>query len=138
MEEEPAGRCGYKAYGTEAISTVRENPYLLAKEIQGIGFATADQIAQKLGIPKDAENRARAGIDHVLLEATSDGHCVHPLRLLKESTTKILDVHEDIIEKALTRMLTGGQLILEEIDDEPLVFLPYLRRAEVGTATIID
>jgi exodeoxyribonuclease V alpha subunit len=64
----------FKTYGEQAIETVRNNPYVLAKDIYGIGFATADQIAQKVGIPRDSLNRARAGIDHVLLEATSDGH----------------------------------------------------------------
>jgi len=53
----------FKTYGNLAIQTVRENPYTLAKEIHGIGFATADQIAQSVGIPKDSQNRARAGID---------------------------------------------------------------------------
>jgi exodeoxyribonuclease V alpha subunit len=65
----------FKTYGEQAIEKVRCNPYTLAKDIHGIGFATADQIAQKVGIPRDSINRARAGIDHVLLEATSDGHC---------------------------------------------------------------
>ena len=65
----------FKTYGSLAIQTVQENPYTLAKEIHGIGFATADQIAQSVGIPKDSQNRARAGIDHVLLGATSEGHC---------------------------------------------------------------
>jgi ribosomal protein S13 len=65
----------FKTYGEQAIEKVRSNPYTLAKDIYGIGFATADQIAQKVGIPRDSLNRARAGIDHVLLEATSDGQC---------------------------------------------------------------
>ena len=69
----------FKAYGEQAIEKVRSNPYTLAKDIYGIGFATADQIAQKVGIPKDSINRAKAGIDHTLLEATSDGHCALPL-----------------------------------------------------------
>ena len=69
----------FKTYGEQAIEKVRSNPYMLAKDIYGIGFATADQIAQKVGIPRDSLNRARAGIDHVLLEATSDGHCALPL-----------------------------------------------------------
>jgi exodeoxyribonuclease V alpha subunit len=64
----------YKTYGEQAIEKVRENPYTLAKDIHGIGFATADQIAQRVGIPKDSQNRAKAGIDHVLLGATSEGH----------------------------------------------------------------
>jgi exodeoxyribonuclease V alpha subunit len=65
----------FKAYGERAIEKVQNDPYMLAKDIYGIGFATADQIAQRVGIPRDSLNRARAGIDHVLLEATSDGHC---------------------------------------------------------------
>jgi exodeoxyribonuclease V alpha subunit len=69
----------FKTYGSLAIQTVQENPYTLAKEIHGIGFRTADQIAQSVGIPKDSQNRARAGLDHVLMEATSEGHCTLPL-----------------------------------------------------------
>ena len=60
----------FKTYGEQAIEKVRSNPYTLANDIYGIGFATADQIAQKVGIPRDSLDRARAGIDHVLLEAT--------------------------------------------------------------------
>src|SRR5437879_7896089 len=60
----------FKTYGEQAIERVRENPYTLPKDIYGIGFATADQIAQQVGIPRDSLNRARAGIDHMLLEAT--------------------------------------------------------------------
>src|SRR5262249_6729005 len=55
----------FKPYGEQAIQRVRDTPYMLAKDIYGIGFATADQIAQTVGIPKDSLNRARAGIDHV-------------------------------------------------------------------------
>ncbi len=127
----------YKAYGSLAIQTVRENPYTLAKEIHGIGFATADRIAQSVGIPKDSRSRARAGIDHVLLEATSEGHCALPLEKLKAAAVKLLDVPAEIVERALSGMLTGGSLILEEIDGEPLVFLPHLRRAEQGIAARI-
>jgi exodeoxyribonuclease V alpha subunit len=125
----------FKTYGNLAIQTVQENPYTLAKEIHGIGFATADQIAQSVGIPKDSQNRARAGIDHVLLGATSEGHCALPLEKLKAAAVKLLEVPTEIIEQALSHMLTGGLLLLEEIDNEPLVFLPHLRKAEDGIAT---
>ena len=120
----------FKTYGERAIETVRNNPYVLAKDIHGIGFATADRIAQKVGIPRDSLNRARAGIDHVLLEATSDGHCALPLAKLKLSAVKLLEVQEPIVEQALSQMLKGGSLLLEEIDGEPLIFMPHLRRAE--------
>jgi exodeoxyribonuclease V alpha subunit len=127
----------FKTYGNLAIQTVQENPYTLAKEIHGIGFATADQIAQSVGIPKDSQNRARAGIDHVLLGATSEGHCALPLEKLKAAAVKLLEVPVETIEQALSKMLTNGFLLLEEIDGEPLVFLPYLRKAEDGIATKI-
>ena len=125
----------YKTYGNLAIQTVQENPYTLAKEIHGIGFATADQIAQSVGIPKDSQNRARAGISHVLLGATSEGHCALPLEKLKAATVKLLEVPVETIEQAATTMLTSGFLMLEEIEGEPLIFLPHLRKAEDGIAT---
>jgi exodeoxyribonuclease V alpha subunit len=128
----------YKTYGEQAIEKVRENPYTLAKDILGIGFATADQIAQKVGIPKDSQNRARAGIDHVLLGATSEGHCALPLQKLKLAAVKLLEAPEATIDQALSQMLTSGALLLEEIDGEPLIFLPHLRKAEDGIATKIN
>jgi exodeoxyribonuclease V alpha subunit len=124
----------YKTYGEQAIEKVRENPYTLAKDIYGIGFATADQIAHSVGIPKDSQNRARAGIDHVLLGATSEGHCALPLEKLKGAAVKLLETPEETIEQALSQMLTSGSLLLEEIDGEPLIFIPHLRRAEEGIA----
>src|SRR6201981_1644762 len=124
----------FKTYGEQAIEQVRGNPYMLAKDIYGIGFATADQIAQKVGIPRDSSNRAKAGIDHVLLEATSEGHFALPLGKLKLAGTKWREVGEAPGERALSQMLTSGSLLLEEIDQEPLIFLPHLRRAEEGIA----
>jgi exodeoxyribonuclease V alpha subunit len=124
----------FKTYGEQAIEQVQSNPYMLAKDIYGIGFVTADQIAQKVGILRDSLNRAKAGIDHVLLEATSDGHCALPLEKLKLMAVKLLEVGEAPVEQALSQMLTSGSLLLEEIDAEPLIFLPHLRRAEEGIA----
>jgi exodeoxyribonuclease V alpha subunit len=120
----------FKTYGRQAIERVRENPYTLAKDIYGIGFATADQIAQRIGIPRDSVNRARAGIDHVLLEATSDGHCALPLPNLKLAAVKLLELPEAAVEQALSQMLAGGSLLRKEIDGEPMIFLPHLRKAE--------
>ena len=127
----------FKSYGEQAIEKVRSNPYMLAKDIYGIGFATADQIAQKIGIPRDSLDRARAGIDHVLLEATSDGHCALPLEKLKLTAVKLLEIPEATIEQALSHMLTSGSLLLEEIDCDALIFLPHLRKAEEGIAAKI-
>jgi len=79
---------------------------------------------KKVGIPKDSINLAKAGIDHTLLEATSDGHCALPLAKLKLAAVKLLEVQEGIVEQALSQMLTGGSLLLEEIEGEPLIFRP--------------
>jgi exodeoxyribonuclease V alpha subunit len=120
----------YKTYGENAIERVRADPYTLARDIHGIGFATADQIAQKIGIPHDSILRACAGLDHVLLEATGDGHCALPLELLKEEAGKLLGVEEKIVAAALERTLASQQLVLENIGGQELAFLPALKRAE--------
>ena len=124
----------YKTYGDEAIEKVRANPYALAKDIHGIGFKTADQIAQKIGIPRDSIVRACAGLNHVLLEATSDGHCTLPVEYLKEEAGKLLVVEQKIVDQALEETLAKRDLVLENIDGQDLVFLPNLKRAEEGIA----
>jgi exodeoxyribonuclease V alpha subunit len=124
----------YKTYGENAIAEVRANPYALAQDIHGIGFLTADQIAQKMGIAHDSLLRACAGLAHVLLEATGQGHCALPVAFLKEEAGKLLQVEEKLIESALERTLADGELAREKVGDEDLVFLPLLKRAETGIA----
>jgi len=73
----------YKTYGTDAVGVISENPYRLARDIQGIGFLTADRIAAKLGIEKTAMVRIRAGISYALAEAMDEGHCGLPVEELE-------------------------------------------------------
>ncbi len=127
----------YKTYGEDAIAKVRANPYTLALDIHGIGFKTADQIATKLGIPHDSLVRACAGLSHVLLEATSDGHCALPRETLLDGAGKLLLVDEPIVVQALERTLAAGNLVLDPIGGQDLLFLPHLKRAEEGIATRI-
>jgi exodeoxyribonuclease V alpha subunit len=127
----------YKTYGDQAIDQVRANPYILARDIPGIGFKTADLIAQKLGVPFDSLLRAAAGLDHVLLEAAHAGHCALPLDQLRESTTQLLAVADLVVAQALERALQHGELLLESIDNQTLLFLPPLQRAESGIAHYI-
>src|SRR5688572_17376027 len=91
----------YKTYGDKAIERVRANPYLLANEIHGIGFKTADQIAQRVGITHDSLLRACAGLEHVLGEAMSAGHCALPVQILKEEAVRLLTVEEKLVDQAL-------------------------------------
>jgi exodeoxyribonuclease V alpha subunit len=124
----------YKTYGENAIETVRANPYALARDIPGIGFKSADQIAQKIGIPRDSLVRACAGLGHVLLEATEQGHCALPVEVLKEETGKLLLLNEKIVDAALSKTQAGGDLVTEKINGQELAFLPVLKRAEEGIA----
>ena len=120
----------YKTYGETAIDTVRANPYFLARDIHGIGFNTADQIAGKVGIPADSMLRACAGLSHVLWEATGDGHCALPVALLKEKACALLQVPEELVTRALQRTIAARDLVLETIADVELAFLPRLKNAE--------
>lgn len=127
----------YKTYGEGAIDKVQADPYCLAKDIHGIGFKTADQIAQKIGIPHDSIIRACAGLSHVLLEATGNGHCALPVELLRDEAGKLLLVKEEIVNAALEKTLAGGDLVRETIAGQELIFLPSLKRAEEGIAAHI-
>ena len=91
----------YKTYGADAIRQISENPYRLARDIRGIGFRTADQIAAKLGIEKTALIRVRAGISYALAEAMDDGHCGLPAEGLVPLTQKLLEVPAELIAAAL-------------------------------------
>ena len=127
----------YKTYGADAIDQVRSDPYRLARDIHGIGFKTADQIAQKIGIPHDSLLRATAGLSHVLIEATNDGHCALPIDQLKDEAGKLLLVEERIVAEALERTLAKRELAPETIQGQDLIFLPYLKRAEEIVASRI-
>jgi exodeoxyribonuclease V alpha subunit len=120
----------FKTYGQDAIEKVRDNPYSLAKDIHGIGFQTADQIARKIGIPVDSLIRAGAGLSHVLMEATGEGHCALPVELLRDAAGKLLLVEEKIVTEALERTLANQDLAREMIAGQELIFLPHLKRAE--------
>lgn len=124
----------YKLYGEQAIEKVRDNPYRLARDVPGIGFQTADKIAQKIGIPPDSIMRACAGIEHLLGEAAGDGHCALPQEIIMEQTPKLLNVDERIVAEALQKLLQQGDAVQEVIDEENLVFLPRLRDGEIEIA----
>ncbi|MBM3878866.1 MAG: ATP-dependent RecD-like DNA helicase [Verrucomicrobia bacterium] len=124
----------YKTYGETAVEQVRADPYGLARDIHGIGFKTADQIAQKVGVPHDSLARAGAGLNHALLEATNEGHCALPEPLLLEAAAKLLLVPETVVRAALEQSLATGALVREAVGGEVLLFLPHLQRAEQAIA----
>jgi exodeoxyribonuclease V alpha subunit len=113
----------FKTYGEDAISIVSRNPYQLAKDIRGIGFVSADTIANNLGIEKNSLIRARAGLSHLLLEATSNGHCGLPQETLIENSIKLLEIDKSLVDLAIEQELTAKIIICDTIEDKTCIFL---------------
>jgi len=124
----------FKTYGQDAIALITENPYCLARDIRGIGFRTADQVAAKLGIEKTAMIRVRAGLSFGLAEATGQGHCGLPVSELTRATSGLIEVEPGLIEAALGLELRDGDLMADTVDGEPCVFLAGLYRSEQAIA----
>lgn len=120
----------YKTYGNDALKLISENPYRLARDIRGIGFASADRIAMRLGIEKAATIRVRAGISHALAEAMDDGHCGLPAEELVPLAEKLLEVPAAMIETALALEIEAGAVVADEVEGRRCLFLAALYRAE--------
>jgi exodeoxyribonuclease V alpha subunit len=124
----------FKTYGTDAIRVMSENPYRLARDIRGIGFRTADLIAEKLGVEKTAMIRVRAGISYALTEAMGDGHCGLPRAELIGLAEKLLEVPATLIESALQEELAEQTVTADRVGDAECIFLTGLYLAERGVA----
>ncbi|KJW02139.1 hypothetical protein REIP_0142 [Rickettsia endosymbiont of Ixodes pacificus] len=127
----------YKTYGDKAIEIVSNNPYQLAKDIRGIGFISADTIARNLGIDKNSLIRAKAGVTHALLEATSDGHCGLPKKILLQNIQKLLEIEQEIIEQAIIEEVASNSLIIDTINDVESIFLTSYYIYEKNIAKIL-
>ncbi len=121
----------YQRYGDEAINTVRADPYALERDVRGIGFQTADQIAEHLGIAKDAPARIRAGIRYILEEAADDGHVYVSLADLQVTVTDLLSVDAGLLTPAIAHLRREGDIVVEADRH----FRANLHRAEAGVAT---
>ena len=125
-----------KKYGKDAINVVRSNPYRLAHEVWGIGFRTADEIAQKLGIARDAPERLEAGLLHALETANEDGHMHLPDEELVRVAGDLLGIATDKIVPRLAALEQRGLVIRESLGDRGACSsLPWAYQAEVEAAT---
>jgi exodeoxyribonuclease V alpha subunit len=127
----------YKQYGDQSIERVRENPYRLAHDIYGVGFITADKIAQSLGIDRNSLIRAKAGLLFVLNQLTEEGHVYYPENQLIHKAKEILSVDEEIIILAVRELTKEKELFLEDLDPEGHLKAAYLAPfhvAETGVA----
>ena len=127
----------YKVYGIDALQIMSENPYRLARDIRGIGFATADAIAMKLGIRPDAMVRLRAGVNYGLSEAAGEGHCGLPLDELVSITAQLLECPEPLVLEALDLELAEGTVVQERLGERDCVFPAGLYHAETAIARIL-
>ncbi len=122
----------YKTYGDNAIDTVNQNPYRLSLDIYGIGFKTADKLAQQLGIAKDALIRAQAGVRHVLHTLCEKGHCAVTKDNLVNASCDLLAIPREIIEQGIFTEIEAENIIPDMIDNQACLFLGSLYAAEQG------
>ncbi len=118
-----------RVYGADAQRKIRENPYRLMDDIEGVGFLTADRIALSLGIPPDSEYRLRSGIKYVLMEAAAgEGHTYLPRSVLLAAAGKALRVAPETLENPLDALIFAREIIRAEIDglaEDALLLAPY-------------
>ncbi|WP_418957161.1 ATP-dependent RecD-like DNA helicase [Streptomyces tritici] len=130
----------YKKYGDESIAVVRERPYRLAADVWGIGFLTADRIAQSVGIPHDSPERVRAGIQYALSQSTDQGHCYLPEEQLISDAVKLLQVDTGLVIDCLGELAEDPEGVVREKvpgpDGQPVtaVYLVPFHRAELSLA----
>ena len=133
-----AARCVrlVKQYGNEAKTVLENEPYRVAREIDGIGFKTADQIALNLGFGNDSPKRLDAGLLFSLQELESDGHTCVPRRLWVEHATQLLDTDQANIEARVGSLIESKEVI--SVDEEHRIQLPNSHRAETTIAGVIN
>lgn len=130
----------YKQYGDAAIGVVKAEPYRLASDVFGIGFRTADRIAQAVGIPEDSPQRVKAGLEFALSESSDQGHCYLPEEQLITQAVKLLGVDTGLVIECLAELVSEAGVFREQlpgpVQDQPVsaIFLVPFHRAEVSLA----
>ncbi|GBP99964.1 ATP-dependent RecD-like DNA helicase [Streptomyces spongiicola] len=131
----------YKKYGDASISVVRNQPYRLAADVWGIGFLTADRIAQAVGIPHDSPDRVKAGLQYALSQSTDQGHCYLPEERLIADSVKLLQVDTGLVIDCLAELAGGEEGVVREQVPSPeggdpvtAVYLVPFHRAELSLA----
>ncbi|WP_018545004.1 ATP-dependent RecD-like DNA helicase [Streptomyces sp. LaPpAH-108] len=134
----------YKKYGDASISVVKNQPYRLASDVWGIGFLTADKIAQSVGIPHDSPERVKAGLQYALSQSTDQGHCYLPEERLIADAVKLLQVDTGLVIECLAELADPAQeepgVVREKVpgpdggEEVTAVYLVPFHRAELSLA----
>ncbi|MFJ2057624.1 ATP-dependent RecD-like DNA helicase [Streptomyces sp. NPDC087908] len=128
----------YKKYGDASISVVRNQPYRLAADVWGIGFLTADKIAQAVGIPHDSPDRVKAGLQYALSQSSDQGHCFLPEERLIADAVKLLQVDTGLVIECLAELAEDPEGVVRETVPGPegtpvtAVYLIPFHRAELS------
>ncbi|MEA4970615.1 MAG: ATP-dependent RecD-like DNA helicase [Candidatus Pelethousia sp.] len=125
----------YKIYGELCLAKIEENPYRLIDDVEGIGFKTADAIARSGGVEPDSAYRLRAGVKYTLQWARQEGHTYLPGEKLVSVAADILGADVGPVERAIAEMALTGDLVLEQVEGEAGVFLPWLYKMELDCAS---
>jgi exodeoxyribonuclease V alpha subunit len=132
----------FKMYGEKCIQQVQTNPYQLARDVFGIGFKIADQIASKLGIAKDAASRIDAGIEFALRDLSEDGHVCYPQEEFTKTTAELLEVTEELICPRIKELDSSGRIVCFPLivtgAAKPFVWFKPFFMSEVGIAQELE
>ena len=124
----------HKLYGLRSLEVIRSDPYLLARTVHGIGFRTADTVAEQLGIPRNSIQRARGAILYLLERMAEDGHVRAPLGYLENQFRAALDMDPELAQQAVAELAEGREIILEGSGPEAVTYLGRLHQAETSVA----
>lgn len=127
----------YKTYQSQAVPIVKENPYRLADDIYGIGFKTADTIAQKLGIDPESPNRVRAGLKYVLSHKADEGHVFQFRPELIAACQEMLDLSETAISDGISALVAAEDVVSEIVEEQEAIYLVPFYYAEIGVVNSI-
>lgn len=122
----------YKRFGPNAKEIVKNDPYILCREIKGIGFATADRIATQIGIDRESDSRIKSGVDFVLSRFCAAGNTYMPKDKVIEETAELLNIKVDLIEENIYNASLENKIIIQKIKDVDAVFLPLYFYSELG------
>ena len=127
----------YQAYGQDVYGIIRENPYRLVDDIDGVGFRTADEIAARVGIRMDSDFRVRSGILYTLLQASGEGHTYLPETELTPRASKLLNVTAEQVEKQYMDLAIERKIILKQMEDQTQIYAASFYYMEANTATML-
>lgn len=122
----------YKKLGQDAKEKIEKDPYLLCREVKGIGFLTADRIAKLIGIENHDESRIRSGVEFIINRFCAFGNTYMPKDAVIKESKELLGVDEDLIVQIVYNMITDKKLIIQNIKDEECVFIPIYYYSELG------